>query len=190
MPFGSRAAGVYGLTCSGIVDPLVGPEAGDRDDPAVDLADRAQVLAGDVRGLGAGLPIAAVVDHQHPVLVRRRRGVGHQQLQPPTVDRLGVPGRLGEEELEPLDGWRLRPDDRLGPDQAGQRLVPITRQQQPLQVLPKAAPLGERAQAIVELARVLFEWPRGGRTRQSLRHGGASASRPPHDFRPHSTNYR
>jgi hypothetical protein len=42
----------------GIVDPLVGPEAPDRDDPAVKLADRARVVPGDVRGLGAGLPVA------------------------------------------------------------------------------------------------------------------------------------
>src|SRR3712207_7480401 len=48
-----RGRGVR-LDVQGIVDPLVGPEAGDRDDPAIDLADRAQVLPGDVRGLGAG----------------------------------------------------------------------------------------------------------------------------------------
>src|SRR3712207_9203043 len=62
-----RGRGVR-LDVQGIVDPLVGPEAGDRDDPAIDLADRAQVLPGDVRGLGAGLAITAVVDHQHPAL--------------------------------------------------------------------------------------------------------------------------
>jgi hypothetical protein len=61
-----------------IVEPLISPETRDRDDPAVELADRAQVLPSDVRGLGAGLPIAAVIDHQHPILVGRRRGIGHQ----------------------------------------------------------------------------------------------------------------
>jgi hypothetical protein len=56
--------------------------------------------------------------------------------------------------------------------------VPITRQQQPLQVLPKATPLGQGAQAIIEPLGVLLEWPRRRRTRQALGHGGAAATRP------------
>jgi hypothetical protein len=39
-----------------------------------------------VRGLGAVLAAAAVVDHQHPAAVRRGRRIGVQQLQPAGVD--------------------------------------------------------------------------------------------------------
>jgi hypothetical protein len=91
------------------------------------------------------------------------------------VHRRGVPGQLGQEEPEPLEGRRLRPHDRFAPDQPGQSLVAIAGQQQPLRVLPRAAPLGERAEEIVELGHVLFERPGGGWTGPSLGRGGTSA---------------
>jgi hypothetical protein len=59
--------------------------------------------------------------------------------------------------------------------------VPITREQQSLEILPKATALSKPAQPLVELFGVLFERPWRGRTRQALRHGGTSAGRPPHN---------
>jgi hypothetical protein len=83
------------------------------------------------------------------------------------VHRRGDPGQLGQEEPEPLDGRGLRPHDRLAPDQPGQGLVAITGQQQPLQVLPKAALLGERAEEIVELDSMSSRGPGpGGQARR------------------------
>ena len=94
-----------------------------------------------------------------------------------------------EEELEPLDRWHLRPHDRLGPDQAGQGLVPITRQQQSLQILSKATPLGQRPQAIIEPLGVPSSGPGAGG------HGSrfvmaAPPPTAPAGLRPRSTNYR
>ena len=47
------------------VAALVGPQAGHGDDAVVDLADRAEILAGHMRGGGAVLAVAGVIDHQH-----------------------------------------------------------------------------------------------------------------------------
>jgi hypothetical protein len=83
----------------GPVDPLIGPQAGDRHDAVVGLAQRAQVLAGHVGGVVAVFAVAAVVDDQHPLAVWAGGRVAQQQLQPPLVDLLGVPGRLRHKEL-------------------------------------------------------------------------------------------
>ena len=85
-----------------------------------------------------------------PPRVGGGRRIGQQQLQAPGVDLLGVPGRFGQEELQPLHRRMLGPDDRLGPGQAGQRLVPIPRGEQPGQVLPEPPPLGQRDEQVIE----------------------------------------
>ena len=76
-------------------------------------------------GLGPGLAVAGVVQHQHPVLVRRGRCIAQQQLQPPLVDPLVVPGRLGEKPLQLLHGRVLRADHGLGARERGQGLVAV-----------------------------------------------------------------
>jgi hypothetical protein len=80
-----------------------------------------------VRGLAAGLAVAAVVDDQRALVVGRGRRVGHQQLQPPLVELLVVPAGLGEEPLQPLHGAVLGAGDRLGAGQPGERLVAVAR---------------------------------------------------------------
>jgi hypothetical protein len=55
-----------------------------------------------VRGPGPVLAVAAVIDHQHPAAMRRRRRIGQQQLQPPGIHLVSVPPRLGQEKLQPL----------------------------------------------------------------------------------------
>ena len=112
-----------------IVDALVGPQAGHRDNPVGARADGAQVLERHVRRLGALLAVAGLVDDQHAARVRRHRGVGPEHLQPPRVDGRGVPDGLGEEELQALDGRVPDRDERLGPSQRGQGLVAITGQE-------------------------------------------------------------
>ena len=72
----------------------------------------------------------SVIDHQHPLGVRRGRRIRAQQLDPLLVDRLMVPGRLRQEPLQPLDLAMLGAHDWFGVGQGGQGLVAITRQQQ------------------------------------------------------------
>jgi hypothetical protein len=94
-----------------------------------------------VRGLGAVLAVPAVVDHQHPAVMRRGRRIGQQQLQPARIHLVSVPPGFREEELQPLHRRVLRPGDRLRPGQRSQRLVPLSRRQQPGKVLPEPPPL-------------------------------------------------
>jgi hypothetical protein len=83
-----------------------------------------------VGGVAAGLAVAAVVQHQHAVVLGTGGRVGHQQLDPASVHLLGVPARLREKPLQPLHGAVLGTDDRLGAGQRGERLVAVSWQQQ------------------------------------------------------------
>ena len=124
----------------------------------------------DVRGPGPVLAVPAVVDHQHSRIVRRGRRIGQQQLQPPGIHLVSIPPRLGQEELQPLHRRMLRPRDRLGPGQRGQRLVPVPRRQQPGQVLPEPPPLRQRPEQVIKPGRILFQRPRRRRTRHTSGH--------------------
>jgi hypothetical protein len=57
-----------------LVHPLVGPERGHGAQPVVDLADGAELLAGHLGGLRAGLAIPGIIEHQ-PAL---RMGAGRR----------------------------------------------------------------------------------------------------------------
>lgn len=59
------------------------------------------------------LAFPGVVDHDDPVVVQSDHRLAAQQLKAPVVDPLGVPGTLGQEELQPLHRPRSRTDDRL-----------------------------------------------------------------------------
>src|SRR5439155_10252699 len=72
------------------------------------------------------------------------------QVQPPVIDPLGVPPRLGQEELQPLHRRQLGPGHRLRPGQRGQRLVPLPRRQQPGQVLAEPPPLRHMREQVIE----------------------------------------
>ncbi len=67
---GEVAGGGVGHGVKRIVQPLVRPQCGDRDDPVVGLAVSAQPPSAHVRGRGAVLPVAGVVDDQHPTGMR------------------------------------------------------------------------------------------------------------------------
>jgi pimeloyl-ACP methyl ester carboxylesterase len=108
-------------------------------------------------GVGAVFSVAGVIDHQHPLLVGRSDRVGAQQLDPPLVDRLVVPGRLRQEPLQPLHLAMLGTGDRLGAGQSGQGLVAVSWQQQALQVVPQAAALRQAREQGVELAGVVLQ---------------------------------
>jgi hypothetical protein len=54
--------------------------------------------------------------------------------------------------------------------QAGQRLVAITGQEQPGQVLAKPRPLGQRPEEIIKPDGAPFQRTMRGRTRQPIRH--------------------
>jgi hypothetical protein len=96
--------------------------------------------------------------------------VSQQRLQATRVDRFLAPGRLGQEELQPLYRRMLGVGHRFGAGQAGQRLVANAGQEQPGQVLAKPPPLGQRLEEIIEVDGVRFQWTGRGRTRQPLRH--------------------
>src|SRR4030095_2975758 len=154
------------------------------------LAHRTQVLAGHMGGLAPGLAVAGVVDHQHPLLVGSGGGLVQQQVEPTRVHCIGVPGRLRKEKLQALHRGRLGPDDGLRPNQRGESLIPIPRQEEPLQILAKTAPLGQGLEQLVKMGRVLLQRPRSRRTGDSVCHVHTSPSpliMPPE---PASTKYR
>jgi site-specific DNA recombinase len=133
-----------------VIDPLISPHRGDGDHPVVGLAVPAQILPAHVRGLGAVLPVARIVDDQHPAAVRRGRRIGPQQLQPAGIHRLRLPHRFRKEELQPLHRRQLGPGHRLRPRQGRQRLVPVPRRQQPGQVLAEPPPLRHMSEQVIE----------------------------------------
>ena len=144
----------------------------------------------------AVLAVAGVVDHQHPLGVRRGHRVGAQQLDPALVDRLVVPARLRQEPLQPLDLTMLGAGDRLGVGQGGQGLVAVAGQQQALQVVAQTTALRHAGEQWVELLGVVLQragcgWAgaagghrRGGSWRRMA--GGTG----PQKSTPTSTNYR
>ena len=183
-----------GLDVQRGVHPLVGPQAGHGHDAVVHLADAPEVLPGDVRGLGAVLAVAGVVQDQHPVGVGPGGGVRQEPRQEPRqaprVDRRPVPGGLREDVLQLLGGGVLRPGHRLRPGQRRQGLVPLAGQQQPLQVRPEGPALGQRPEAGVEATGGGLQRPGGLRARLADGHG-ALLTRPvlPHALPP-LTNHR
>ena len=76
--------------------------------------------------------------------------------------------------MQALHRGRLRPDDRLRADQRGEGLVPLPRQEQPLEVLPKAPPLGQRAEQGIERGREALQRTRGRGTGEPLAHHDTS----------------
>lgn len=159
-----------GVRVQGVVDAAVGPHRGHRDDAVVGLAQPAQPLPAHVRGRGAVLAVPGVVDHNDPAVVRSRRRLLAQQFAPPVVDLLGLPGRLGQEELQPLYPRHSRTGHRLRPCQASDRLVPLPRRQQPGQILTKPPPLGQAEEEVVEPSRVVLQRSRRRRTRTASSH--------------------
>jgi hypothetical protein len=122
------------------------PQAGDAHDAVVGLADQAKILASHKRGRAAVLAVAGVVDHQHPLGVRRGRRIRAQQLDAALVDRPGDPRSTPTKPLQPLDLAMLGAGDRLGAGQGGQGLVAVAGQQQALQVVAQTAALRHACQ--------------------------------------------
>jgi hypothetical protein len=134
------------------------------------LADRAEVLPGDMRGGRAVLPIAGVVEHEHAAAMGCRGRLALQQRKAPGVERLRAPVGLREEVLQALDLGALRLHHRFRAGQSRERLVAIPRGEQPAQVAPKAAALAERTEEPVKLRRERLERSRCRRTRLTGSH--------------------
>src|SRR5205823_12102435 len=130
--------------------------------------------AGHMRGLGPGLAIAGVIEHQHALLMGGRGPVAKEEIEPTRVHRVGVPGGLRQEELQTLYGRCLGPDDGLRADQGREGLMPLAGHEQPRQVLAEAAPLRQTIEQVVEVGRVVLQWPRGGWTGDPVRHASTS----------------
>src|SRR6266699_5288297 len=69
---------------------------------------------------------------------------------------------------------RLSLHDGLRSGECSQRLVPVARQEESLEVLSEVAALGQRPEQRVELGGVGFEWTRCRWTRTTLGHGETS----------------
>jgi hypothetical protein len=123
-----------------------------------------------VGGVAAGLAVAAVIQHQHALVVGRGGRVGHQQLDPALVDPLMIPAGLAEEPLQALHGRVLGANDRLGAGQRGHGLVTVAGQQQPLQVGAQAAALRQPGEQGVELDGVVLQRAGGSWAGKALGH--------------------
>src|SRR5512132_2393431 len=99
-----------------------------------------------------------------------------EQTHAALVDLVVVPRRFREEPLQPLDFAVLGTGDRLGAGQPGQRLVAVAWQQQALQVVAEAAPLGQAREEHVELLGVGLQRARRGRTGTASGHRGGRLS--------------
>jgi hypothetical protein len=150
---------------------VVGPQATDRHNAIIDLADGAQVLAGHMVGLVTRFAVPAIIDDEDSFLVRSRAGVIQEQLQAAGVDGFTIPGGLGEEVLEFLHLGMLGILDGPGPSQTSESLVPISGKQQALQIGPEGFPLSCLGSAVIELGSVVFQGPGSRRDGFAFRHG-------------------
>jgi hypothetical protein len=149
----------------------VRPQAANCHNTVVDLADGAQVLAGHVIGLGARLAVPTIVDDEDPFLVGSGAGVIQEQLQTAGVNGGTIPGRLGEEVLELLHSRVLGILDRSGPSQASEGLVPVSGQQQTLEIGPEGFPLGGLGPEVIVLGSIVLQGTGGSRYGFAFRHG-------------------
>ncbi len=173
---GKVVLGRVGLVGRRIIDRLVGPGAGHRDDPAVGLAEVGEILPPDVGGVFAPFAIAMLVDDQHAPRVRGRRRIGSQQRQPPRVDRSHGPGRFRQEPLERLRPRVLHADGRHRIRQTRRGLAALGGQEQPLQVAPETLSLAALGEEVVKPGGVVLRWRGSGGCGQALRHGDTSAA--------------
>ncbi len=111
----------------------------------------------------AVLAVPGVIDDQRPGRMRPGHRVLAQQPHPDLVDRVGVPGRLGQEVLQALGLAVLGAGHRLGVGQRGQGLVALAWGQQPGQVVPEPAALRQPGQHRVELGSVVLQGSWSGR---------------------------
>src|SRR5215218_2403248 len=153
-----------------MVDPLVGPNGTHRDDPVGYPAYGSQILVADVIGMCAVLAVSGLVDDEYASLVRLRRRVLPQHLHSASIHGLHIPGRLREEKLQPLRRSALGSHDRFHAGKRGKRLVAVSGQQQPLQVLPETPPLGKSTEETIESSRIIFQRPGSRWTKQTFAH--------------------
>jgi hypothetical protein len=102
---GQQLRGRVGRQVGWPVDVLVRPARGDHHDPGVDLADTAQVLAGDVRHGRAVFSVPAVIDDQHPALVRGGDRIAQQQPEALVVDGLRIQAPSVRYQCSRWDAW-------------------------------------------------------------------------------------
>ena len=147
-----------------IVQPLIGPHRGDGDHPVVGLAVPAQPLMAHVRGLHPVLAVPAVIDHQHPRIVRGGRRIRPQQLQPAGIDPLRVPPGLGEEELQPLHRRCCAPATGSAPASAVSVLFRSRGASSPARYSRNPRRCAKRAEQVIKPRRVLLQRARRRRT--------------------------
>ena len=157
---------------------LIGPQAGHGDDAVVDLAHRAEVLAGHMRGGGAVLAVAGVVDDQHARIMGGGGRVLAQQLHPPVVDRSWS---QADSDRNHCSRWTSRcwaPMIGSAPASPVSVLLRSRGSSRPLQVVTEAAALGQAREQGVELLGVVLQAGRaragtdGGRSSVALAPGG------------------
>ncbi len=82
-----------------------------------------------MRRLGTVFAVSGFINDQHALFVRPRRRIREENGQPLLGHLLDIPGGLGEEELQRLNGRGLGLGVRCGAGHTGERLVAIAGQQ-------------------------------------------------------------
>jgi hypothetical protein len=104
-----------------------------------------------------GLTISCLVDDQHTLRVGSRHCLLAQELEPLCLDPSLIPDRLGKKPLQLLRPGKLGSHKRFGVDQSRQRLVPLTGQEQTLQILPETGALIASAENEVKMLTILLQ---------------------------------
>jgi hypothetical protein len=113
-----------------IVDMLVCPQAGHRNDAIVGFAQVGQVLSANMGGFLPFFPITVLIDDQYPLSIGGRAWLFEQHLQAALLDLLFLPTRFREKPLHALRTRVLCSHRRLGVGQSGQRFIAFGWQEQ------------------------------------------------------------
>jgi hypothetical protein len=125
----------------------------------------AQVLLCGQDDAVAALGIARLIHDEHPTRMRPQIGVRLPLREPAPIERLGVPGRIVHEMVQPLS---VRP--RHDGPQFDQRLVVLAGQEQPDEILAQRRALLVAGEQLVKEGTKLVN--RLGRGRRRLTLGG------------------
>lgn len=150
----------------------IGPLTGHGHDPIGHLAQLAQILLGRQRDALPALGIARLIKDEHSCRMWTQRRVRLPQLQPLTIDRLGIPRSIMHEMLQLLPIGTRDEGCQLDP-----RLVVLPWQQQSNELVAERLPLlpawEEGIKGSTELINRL-----GGRSRRFARGGHRNTSHP------------
>src|ERR1700680_4479137 len=110
------------LNLQRVIHLLVGPQAGDRNHPVVDLAQIPQVLTPHMSRLVTIFPVPGLIDDQHPTPIGGSRWIFAQETEPSGFHLALTPGGFAEKPLQFLCSWLLCSHHWFSIDQSCQGL--------------------------------------------------------------------